>query len=491
MNIEELILKIKADVSELDKAGDKIKDFGKKTSDITKPFLTAGTVIGGALGFMVKAAADSEKAWNGLMATMKASGKYTDDAYQSLQQLATQMQNTTGISDEVVASAARMGYQFGLSTDAIKQLLPVAANLSVAMGVDMATAMQRMGTVFEGNYMALRRYGIDLSDFQSKMKSLEKQIEDTQTQLEKVQEKYEAGKISTSEYKSSTAVLTATLNDLQKQYEQLQQPQMLVNEILSHSINIQGLAEEQGKTLAGQISKLKEQLMDIAEKIGGVLIPVIKDMIDKYVEPWIQKFNEIPAEKVEKGVKMVAEAVIFLVGVGVLGKLIQMVTNLINIFTNLGMLFTPQGLVVAGLGLLVLAIIEVVKHWDSIKKAFEGFYEKWIKPWLEPLLNGLQKVINFFKQIFDFFKNVGSKISATLNPAGNTAEITLGGFASGGYVSKPTLAWVAEKEPEYIIPQSKMGFNIVYNIQTNTSQDLLSILQLHDNLLVNKIKGVL
>jgi hypothetical protein len=35
--------------------------------------------------------------------------------------------------------------------------------------------------------------------------------------------------------------------------------------------------------------------------------------------------------------------------------------------------------------------------------------------------------------------------------------VPIEGYASGGYASRPTLTWVAEKEPEWIIPQSKMG----------------------------------
>lgn len=51
-------------------------------------------------------------------------------------------------------------------------------------------------------------------------------------------------------------------------------------------------------------------------------------------------------------------------------------------------------------------------------------------------------------------------------------------FQSGGYVSKPTLAWVGEKEPEWIIPQSKMQTqtgNTTKNITVNISLPPITI----------------
>jgi len=52
-------------------------------------------------------------------------------------------------------------------------------------------------------------------------------------------------------------------------------------------------------------------------------------------------------------------------------------------------------------------------------------------------------------------------------------------YGEGGFVSSPTLALVGEKEPEYIIPQSKMNFQVhVYNATPDTYVQVFSNLPL-------------
>ena len=85
------------------------------------------------------------------------------------------------------------------------------------------------------------------------------------------------------------------------------------------------------------------------------------------------------------------------------------------------------------------------------------------------LVAGFKAVANPTKLIGDAFGVAGGLVGK------------LPGFATGGYVNRPTLAVVGEREPEYIIPESKMGSmgrgsNITienFNTVTNaTSQEI-------------------
>jgi PHD/YefM family antitoxin component YafN of YafNO toxin-antitoxin module len=267
MIAEELIVKIKAETEEFQKgmeeAQKQLKEQGvniKKTfSEISTGMIVAGGAITGALGLAVKAAADEESAQAKLNATLKATNQYSKEASKGIIDVANAIQHKTGIDNTALESGARMLIQFGATADETKNLLPVLSNLSTAMDVDVGTAATRMGQVFEGNFNALKRYGINLTEFQGQLNETKKNLDDTTKQLDNLRQKYEAGKISTSEYQKATEILTARQKDLQKQLEDLQSPASIASAIIEHSTSINGLAEEQAKTLSGQMAIMKAE----------------------------------------------------------------------------------------------------------------------------------------------------------------------------------------------------------------------------------------
>ena len=104
-----------------------------------------------------------------------------------------------------------------------------------------------------------------------------------------------------------------------------------------------------------------------------------------------------------------------------------------------------------------------MKHWDKVKAAFAGFYERHVKPWLDPLISGLKKINGFFEKIVGFFKSVGTKVKETFSGTETAVENAFanyaGGFASGGsfVVSRPTLFTAGERGTERVTvtPQNK------------------------------------
>ena len=90
----------------------------------------------------------------------------------------------------------------------------------------------------------------------------------------------------------------------------------------------------------------------------------------------------------------------------------------------------------------ILAGIEENFHkiWDSLTRMIRLAIEKMAKA-AHDALTSIPDIIA---------GGVGSLVP-------NIVKDLIPGFAQGGYVNKPTLAVVGEREPEYIIPESKMG----------------------------------
>lgn len=124
----------------------------------------------------------------------------------------------------------------------------------------------------------------------------------------------------------------------------------------------------------------------------------------------------------------------------------------------------------------------------SAMRDFSIFLLSWLESNADALVNTFEVILSIAKLILDNIKLVisvisgfavayflakaadvsffGTKwggaqtaigLSALAVGAGVYAGMTVAGYAEGGYVSSPTFATVAESEPEYIIPESKVG----------------------------------
>lgn len=410
ISVGDCLLKIGVDTNEamskLEGFGKKIQATGQSISKASTPFLVAGGAIVGALGLCVKAAAESEKSTVRLNSALKATGQYTPELEARMLGLSTKMQNLTGASDEAFTEMQAFGLQLGLTAEQTIALMPHIADLSASTGVDLETAMRAAAQAVNGNVGMLGRYGISI-----------KQNEDKTVDF---------------------------------------------NNVLDAFSGYAGAAEAKGNTLQGQMAKIKETFGDLAEKVGNVLIPIIKDFIEKYVKPLIERLQALNPQVVENAVKFAGMAGAILLTIGVAGKLIGLISSL-------GSLFTPTGLILAGIGAFIALIVLIVKHWENIKAAFIGFYEKYVKSWLDPLLNGLQKVVDFFERIFGW---IGKGINITTPTESEAFANITGGLQTGGIVTRPTIAMIGEHGAEAVIPLNQMGNDESLRIQKDMLKEL-------------------
>jgi hypothetical protein len=304
----------------METVANKIKTTGQNISKIGTPLLIAGAAMTAAIGLLVKAAAEGEVAETRLATALKATGQYSEENVKSLIKLSENMADLSGISHDSIQQMMGFGLQLGFTKEQVEKLTPKILDYASATGKDLETSIRLAKAAMEGNVGALDRVGIYI----------------------------EKAKDGTVDF----------------------------NSVLNAFASYAGSAEAKGNTLAGQIGRLKEHYDRLAETLGTTLIPVIKDLIDKYLVPLIDKITKLPPKTLENIVKFTALAgVILLVG-GTTMKLIGFVTSLtssiILLIPQLQALGVTFNIALGTVGWLVLAVAAVAllaAHWDDVADA--------------------------------------------------------------------------------------------------------------------------
>lgn len=155
---------------------------------------------------------------------------------QQFNDLASAMQNLTGVSDEVVKDAIQVGLQMGISASDMERTIKVAADLAATFGIDLKTAIEMLAKAQQGQTMQLGRLLPNLKE--------------------------------TIESSKSYAEILGTIET-----------------------RVKGAAEAQGNTLIGSMNKLKQAFGDLKETIGGAFAPVLANLYN-WLTKIVQKMNE-------------------------------------------------------------------------------------------------------------------------------------------------------------------------------------------------------
>ena len=135
-------------------------------------------------------------------------------------------------------------------------------------------------------------------------------------------------------------------------------------------------------TMASRFQFAKNRANDLAITVGGILAPIITDMVDR-LEPLIEWVTDW-VEKHPGAVKWLAGLALALVAIGgallvigaalkgasILLGLVQGIVAVAGVIASIGL--GPLLLIVAA---LVGGALLIIKHWDQIKVFFAGFWE--------------------------------------------------------------------------------------------------------------------
>ena len=152
-------------------------------------------------------------------------------------------------------------------------------------------------------------------------------------------------------------------------------------------------AELRYGTMASRFQFAKNRANDLAIEIGGVLAPIITDLVDR-LEPLIARVSEF-VEANPGAIKWLAGLAAALVAIGggliAIGAAMKAASLLLGLVQGIGALISGVALIGIGpfllvIGALVGGAILIIKYWDEIKAFFAGFWEGFVSE-----TNGIQE----------------------------------------------------------------------------------------------------
>ena len=322
-------------------AGSKIKSAGRTITTTFSVYGMAGIYAGSKLIAMSQKQALAEQK---LTTVYKQRMGATKGAAKATMELASAIQKQGVIGDEVTLAGAQELAVYAKYPSTINKILPLMDDwLAQEKGMDAtqedAVAKAKLlGKALNGNAGALTRLGVKLTDAQ-------KRILQTGTEEQKA------------------AVITDVLS---KKYG--------------------GMNAELAKTDAGKIQQAKNDLGDMGEEIGAVLLPAVADLVGWMRDnllPKIQQFIDFMKQhpaiaKFALAFALVTAAlgpVLILVGslVSTIGSLITIASTL---GISLGALAAPIGIAVAAIAGIIAVGVLLYKNWDTIKAKATAAWNK-------------------------------------------------------------------------------------------------------------------
>ena len=159
---------------------------GKLTDTIKRYGAEIGAVVAAAAGAikvvkdLTEAYMQQEQAVAGMEAALRATGTYTPQLSQQLQDLAAELQKTTTYGDEATIAATGMLQSLSkLNDKALMKAIPLVQDLAAGMGMDLEMAASLVGKTLGSTTNALSRYGIVIdatAPVSEKMAQLTEQI---------------------------------------------------------------------------------------------------------------------------------------------------------------------------------------------------------------------------------------------------------------------------------------------------------------------------
>jgi hypothetical protein len=436
-------------VSQFDNSGvsGALKEFknlegaGAKTAFALKKAMLPAAAAVGALGVAAfdaaKGAMEDAKAQEELARTLKTSTNATDAAIKANEDFVAAMGETLGIADDdlrpALATLARATGSVAESQKAAK----LAMDISAATGKDLGTVSTALAKAYGGQTSALGK-------LDPKLKEL---IKDGMSTDEAMQ------------------ALSKTFG---------------------------GAASTAANTAEGKMQRLALSMAETKETIGAALLPVIEKFL-----PYLQRMAAWASENTDKIMK------VGLVIGGLAGAVIAINTAMtiwtattkafaaaqavFNFLTgqqaatttaaasaqtglNVAMTANPIGLVVVAIAALVAGLVIAYKKFEGFRNIVDSVFS-FIRSGVKA---GIDGITTYFETVFGIYKSIFNGIASLWNNTVGKLSFKVPGWvpglggkgfdvpdipmlAEGGIVTKPTLALIAERGSEAVIPLDKMG----------------------------------
>lgn len=318
-----LIIKINANgaqaQAELKTLEKKVDDFGKSMKRVGQNMTKYVTVPLAAIATASVAAANTQlQAEAKLLTALKG----RDDVQKRLMKQASELQSRSLFGDEAIIEQQAYLAALGLSEQQINDTIEAAAQLSVALGMDLTSAVKNLAKTYSGM----------------------------------------TGELGES---------IPALRNLTKEELQAGEAIKYVND------NYKGFAEAAAETGAGPLVQLKNKLGDLAEKVGVVLLPVLDRVVDviSRVVDWFSSLSPQTQEMIVKIAALAAAIGPLLIGIS---QLITALTTVKTILPLVGqaMTFLTSHPVAAAIAAFATLATVIATAGSSLKRLEEDM-EAW------------------------------------------------------------------------------------------------------------------
>lgn len=257
---------------ELGKAENRTDKWAGKMRTAGVGMVTFGAVAFAGLGKMAKASEEANLSVVKLDNTLGNMPKLAGENRQSFIDLADAIQDKTAADADQIVSAQAMLGTFRLTGDEIRNITPLVVDYARKFGTDLTTAAVQVGKALDGQVGALKRNGVSIDEALFK----------------------------TDKY----AAVQQALRD-----------------------QVGGFAEQEGKTFAGSLERLKNNLGDLSEGVGAGAVEAFTDWSDA-ASGVVGRLNELDPAILKTTGKIAAITAATATGIGGLsvlgGQLLKM-----------------------------------------------------------------------------------------------------------------------------------------------------------------------
>lgn len=201
----------------LGKVDDRLNRIGGRMQVAGAGAVAFAGVAGAALIGFAQASEEAEAAQRRLTNSIQNSPALAGESAEAFTELATAIQGKTAADGDAIVSGMALAGQLGVTGEELRELSPLAVDLAQKMGIDMDAAFRAVARAVEGNTGQLERMIGPMADGETAMEALRR--------------------------------------------------------------SVGGYAEQEGATFSGQLERLKNQLGDVVEGIGGGVVGAFNDML--------------------------------------------------------------------------------------------------------------------------------------------------------------------------------------------------------------------
>ena len=282
--------------------------------------------------------------------------------------MAATMSQTSFTLDELTTALSIVGHTSTSVGYTIEETSAALATLSNAgfnaekSGALLKSIIQQLETPTTEMVKVLDELGLNMEDINPKTNSLSKILD----KFAKV------GVTSTQATKLfGKEVESAFMSLLSNGSESLVE----MTESLTNTNAAEEEASKQMNTLSNTLKEIKMQLNDIAVQLGEVLLPILKELLQDYISPLINKFSSL-SDTTKKWILVIGGAL------SALGPVILAITKIVKACSSLSGVFaalaSPVGIVIAVIAALIAIVValyntneefrtRVQEIWESIK----------------------------------------------------------------------------------------------------------------------------